>query len=501
MLSGVSAKNFYLGILLSVGLVGLVSHGILNFDSWRVTSSAWFALSLVVSFVALLLFKDAKSPSFTTYFLLLTLIGSSVMSLREYSGVELAYFCLFISSIHFCSKVTHIKGDRTKGGVFGFCIGFVVSYAFVALFWFVLLLVNNPEFETSFVLPWGFENIRYWSHLATWILPLLPALASIGVMKTSSRLRILVYISFAVWVWIAVASGARGTWVAVSLGCLLAYPFANSSARRGVRSSFLSLLSISLFVIVIFELILPSLLSTSSSLRLLRFSMSGRWPLWVEAFEMSLINFPFGMGPQSWIAHDVITDEYAGSLRFGHPHNMYLMWAAEYGWITVISAFLGIMLAIGKLPVQIFRKRDDESGDVVVYSLLASFFAACIHALVSAVFLAPASLLLGWFVVTALLARIRNAAIKPAVVNAIARNQNVVQDYLVVACLSLAIVAFFTALFSYKRDAETDRTCYTYMAVAASNGPRFWLHGDFPRPPSLACDESRIPEDVRRTLD
>src|SRR5690606_10260322 len=78
-------------------------------------------------------------------------------------------------------------------------------------------------------------------------------------------------------------------------------------------------------------------------IRSIKADSSGRIPLFIEAWQMSLQNFPFGMGPQSWLMHETLTDVYANSKQFGHPHNMYLMWAAEYGWILLVA--LGLVVA------------------------------------------------------------------------------------------------------------------------------------------------------------
>jgi len=50
---------------------------------------------------------------------------------------------------------------------------------------------------------------------------------------------------------------------------------------------------------------------------------------------------------------------------------------------------------------------------------------------------------------------------------------------------------------AYKRASDKDALCYPYSGIPTGNGPRFWLHGDFPRPPSMACDESKIPPEAR----
>jgi hypothetical protein len=204
------------------------------------------------------------------------------------------------------------------------------------------------------------------------------------------------------------------------------------------------------------------------------------------------------MGAQSWLTHDIITDTYR--VRFGHPHNMYLLWAAEYGWLFVASLFTGVMWILRRSFGRVRGLApSDPKRALILMALLHSFIAACTHAGVSAVFIGPASLLVGWFVMVAIL-----RMTFPAVGDKSESNVNSVPLWLrgsLAALLVWSFVVYWDAVLDYKRASDRDQVCYLYMGIPTGNGPRFWLHGDFPRPPSLACDESRIPGDVRRALD
>jgi O-antigen ligase len=204
------------------------------------------------------------------------------------------------------------------------------------------------------------------------------------------------------------------------------------------------------------------------------------------------------MGAQSWLTHDIITDTYR--VRFGHPHNMYLLWAAEYGWLFVASLFVGVMWILRR---SFLRARDlafsDPKRALILLALLHSFIAACTHAGVSAVFIGPASLLVGWFVMVAVVRM--TFPIPENREEATTRSAPLWFRGSLATVLFCSFIWNWSSVLDYKRASERDQICYFYLDIHTGNGPRFWLHGDFPRPPSLACDKSRIPENVRRALD
>lgn len=161
-------------------------------------------------------------------------------------------------------------------------------------------------------LPWGFVNIRYWSHIATWLLPLLPLAVLAGPLGAHRLWRLLVAIGAGLWWWILFMSSSRGSMLGIVFGVVLvlvllgrtAYPWAKVLLQH-------LLLGIAFWVVL--SLIIPSFIVDELQVRSLKTDSSGRMPLFIEAWHMSLQNFPFGMGPQSWLTHEVITSTYANS--------------------------------------------------------------------------------------------------------------------------------------------------------------------------------------------
>jgi hypothetical protein len=134
------------------------------------------------------------------------------------------------------------------------------------------------------------------------------------------------------------------------------------------------------------------------------------------------------------------------------------------------------------------------------FIIAAPVFAAMIHASVSAVFLSPYSVAIGMFLVPmflALLERCSNAGLKISIRAKIGRSYERPLASIVFALWLILSYAHLKSLSSYYSAMESDKRCLVLTGELRSLWPRFWLHGDFPRPPSMACDESKIPPEAR----
>jgi len=132
---------------------------------------------------------------------------------------------------------------------------------------------------------------------------------------------------------------------------------------------------------VLLSVLIPWMFLADIELRGVGMDGSGRMRLWSEAWAMSLVNFPFGMGPQSWLTHEVITPAYETGKRLGHPHNMYLMWAAEYGWLAVFGLILIGVEGVRRVwnvrrEIALFSLQFEQTQLMIalVASVIAAFF-------------------------------------------------------------------------------------------------------------------------------
>jgi O-antigen ligase len=339
-----------------------------------------------------------------------------------------------------------------------------------------LFAMSDSVASLSNYIPWGFVSIRYWSHIATWLLPLLPLAVLVGPLQKRRLWRFFIGIGSALWWWIVFLSSSRGTMLGVAFGVLLVAVLIGRPAAPWLKV-FLKYLAYGIVAWFLLSVLIPSLLLDEVSMRVLKSDTSGRMPLFIEAWRMSLVDFPFGLGPQSWLTHEIITEGYRQSPKFGHPHNMYLMWAAEYGWLLMVA-----ILALAGQAMRLFwrRRNELEKNDVRALPLAAftaSVSAALLQAGVSAVFMAPGSMLIGFLVLSVFWALIGDSSVTP-------RNKPTTKRVLVALVVILAggvlCFAWLKEVKEYRSAMVVDKAFY-YENVPMGTLPRFWFHGNFPR--------------------
>ena len=198
---------------------------------------------------------------------------------------------------------------------------------------------------------------------------------------------------------------------------------------------------------------------------------------------MSLFHFPFGMEPQYWVTHELITSAYEGHRKVGHPHNMYLMWAAEYGWLSVLGITLIGFSVLGRLfniRSRLQRHALNSEHAHVVIALTASVCAAMVHAGVSAVLIAPASMLVG-LAVGAIFWSVLNHDQSKMACDARRYSHHIRWFRCAAAFFIFAVLIFwYFQVVNYYHAMQVDEPWYIEN-VPQSKQPRFWFHGNFPR--------------------
>ncbi|KPP99744.1 MAG: type 4 pilus glycosylase [Marinobacter sp. HL-58] len=373
----------------------------------------------------------------------------------------------------------------------------VVTVAIVACFFYAamsvtvyLFAITDDSSRLDQLIPWGFFSIRYWSHIATWLVPLFP-LALLCIPWNSNRTwRWGVASTAAIWWWIIFLSSSRGSMFGLVFCFLLIWGVFGKSSFPWMKL-FARFAIYGLLVWFLLSVLIPSFVFDEIHVRGIKTNSSGRLSLWHEAWIMSLEKFPFGMGPQSWLTHDILTETYRSSSRFGHPHNMYLMWAAEYGWIAIGGLLILVGVALRRLwhKIKGLRNGDHHNGFLLV-GFTASVTAALVHAGASAVFMAPGSMLVGLPVLCVFWALI--SPYQSTVPVSSARQKFVTSTfagYAIVIVFAAACMLWFQDVLDY-RQAMADDIPYYQEEVRQGKLPRFWLHGNFPRHQSQMSPES-----------
>ena len=404
-------------------------------------------------------------------------------------GLYAAFFFGFVAIGNLASSETT---KHQWAVILVYCAVVAVAFYGATTIMVYLFALSDEVSQLSAFIPWGFVNIRYWSHIATWLMPLLPLAVLIGPLQNQRLWRFFCALGAAMWWWVIFLSTARGSMLGLIFGLLIAVAFIGRPSLPWVKV-FVFYLGYGVLAWLLFSVLLPSVLLDEVTVRTLEVTSDGRMPLFVEAWRMSLENFPFGMGPQAWLTHKTLTNEYLQSSKFGHPHNMYLMWAAEYGWLMI-----GALLALVVQTIRLFwlrrlefRSEKQSRNALILAGFTASVSAALLHAGASSVFIAPGSMLVGFLVLCVFWAfLLPTKVVSP-------QQGGGSRAVFAIAFISIGFLAslWLREVVNYYEAMLEDRN-YHFETAPYGTPPRFWHYGMFPRPPSqMMQDLSRSPQD------
>ena len=397
--------------------------------------------------------------------------------------VEPVFYALYFFAFGLLGNIfqkANLVREATRVLVF---IAVIACFFYAAMTITVYLFAITDDFSRlDNVIPWGFVSIRYWSHVATWLVPLFPLSLIMGPWKDNRLWQSGVALTGALWWWVIFLSSSRGSMIGLFVGFLLVWVCFGKAALPWIKL-FVRFAIYGLVAWLMLSVLIPSLVFDELQIRGISATTSGRMPLWQEAWVMSLQNFPFGMGGQSWLTHEILTETYRSSSKFGHPHNMYLMWAADYGWIAIFGLALLGSVALRRLLRRASAVRVEDNRDaLLLVAFTASVTAALVHAGVSAVFIAPGSMLIGLLVLSVFWALI-SPDLRPMVSNQRRFSAPVLAGYMLVIAFTLAGSLWFREVLRYHQ-AMTEDLVYYQENVSQGMLPRFWFHGNFPRHPS-----------------
>ena len=85
---------------------------------------------------------------------------------------------------------------------------------------YVFAMLGGQVRLTDFI-PWGFVNIRFWSQVATWCLPLMPLAVLVGPWRHLRVWRVAVLLGAGIWWWILFITTGRGSILGIAFGLLV----------------------------------------------------------------------------------------------------------------------------------------------------------------------------------------------------------------------------------------------------------------------------------------
>ncbi|CAI8815521.1 MULTISPECIES: O-antigen ligase family protein [Pseudomonas] len=239
----------------------------------------------------------------------------------------------------------------------------------------------------------GFSNKRFYGQFQTFTLPLLAL--PLLMPNVSRALRGMVFALLCVWWLIAISGGTRGTWLGMGVaGVVLA--LLGPWGRRWLGWQLVAV-SVGLLLYWLIFTGLAGYLGielTSDAADRLTTSLSGRGPIWWQAWHM-LVERPWlGFGPMHFadIANRIAA----------HPHQAILQWASEWG---VPSALCVAVLAWrgGWTTLAVLRERALSAArvDLLRLCLFAALVGTLVQSMVDGVIVMPNSqvwlaLVVGW---------------------------------------------------------------------------------------------------------
>ncbi|MGF6096674.1 O-antigen ligase family protein [Pseudomonas sp. 18175] len=239
----------------------------------------------------------------------------------------------------------------------------------------------------------GFSNKRFYGQFQTFTLPLLAL--PLLIPTVSRSLRAVVFTLLCVWWLIAIGGGTRGTWLGMAVaGVVLA--LLGPWGRRWLAWQLAAMVGGMLLYGLAFTVLADYLgirMSAGASDRLTT-SLSGRGPIWWQAWHMLAEHPWLGFGPMHFadIANKIAA----------HPHQAILQWASEWG---VPSALCVATLAWrgGWATLGVLRERmlSSERSDLLRLCLFAALIGALVQSMVDGVIVMPNSqvwlaLIVGW---------------------------------------------------------------------------------------------------------
>jgi len=294
--------------------------------------------------------------------------------------------------------VAFVLAEQARRGGAGFdtwAIRLVVALAAVIalkiMTAYLATIMEGARLDTLLLFEGTFSNRRVFGQVASMVMPLLAFPLLRGGLSRSAQSA--VFALLAVWWMLVIASGTRGTWMALAVAATVLGSFAWRACAGWLRIQALALGMGALFYGILFVW-LPIWIGLDTALenRLPALAtLSGREVLWSLAWAQIQAHPWLGIGPM-----------HLASIRndFGaHPHNAVLQLAAEWGMPATLALILPVM--VGGLHLLARLRQQDESSNVLLVCLAASLLAAGAQSMVDGVIVIPytqtlLALVAGW---------------------------------------------------------------------------------------------------------
>ncbi len=319
------------------------------------------------------------------------------------------------------------------------------------------VVYNGVEFQAKEIL--YFVHRRFFNHTQTWTLPILIGFLCIQKRNTDTQaISIVTFLLLSFWWMLIIASGGRGSTVALiaSLGIILI--IWRSPVVQFVKMSFATLLSGGILYLLLYKVI-PA---EPGSDPIMRTTDSGRFSMWERAMNQWLESPVLGTGPMHYA-------ELSNSPYFAHPHNFYVQFLSEWGIVAFIAFVLLITMGLLFIKNHFQHVKDQSTNQTVYVAFSWSLLAALVHSFFSGVMHTPMSqmwliLILAWFTGFKMRSLPNN------------RSKHHIPAYIYISALVIVLALVWNDLFSLQELYQS----YVEKYPDAQSFPRFWGQGLFP---------------------
>ena len=435
-------------LLLAVVLATFLIPGI-----WRDVAGTWVLLPPSVRGALALVF-------------ILGIVSTIQAPLPRWALLEWSLFWLLIVLVLFIAGQFRQHGQKAEVAMVVLIFATAMAYSTSASVVYVSMLLFAADYGQIFdirELYVSFSNMRFFGHIQTMLLPFL-LLPAMWWGNTSMR-RVALWIVPGIWWTLVVASGTRGTWVALFLGLVAVALYSVSVGRRWMKWQFAGLVC-GLACYGLFILMIPKWLNQPAWL-LQRageiMTLSLRDVLWRNALTFTADHPFFGVGPMHYA--------YSATVVGAHPHNALLQWSAEWGLPSAVL-FFGICAFAGLAYARYVRYQSGLAAErpaMFRTAMLAALTGAAAQAMVDGVLVMPVS--------QTILAGLCGCAIAMTYADEAVPGKEKRPAWLAVVTVFAAAGLVYGVMPEITRIEERERA---YLAASPPDTqllPRFWTHG------------------------
>ncbi len=294
---------------------------------------------------------------------LIGFLSSILASQPSYATLEWCLYALLFIHVLYIATLYQQLGEKRRQYFMLLLLGTFLIYLCLYMHQTINQAIQEPcQIATILNKNPGFNNPRFFAYYQLW---LLAPLMFFGINSSQNRWKKCLWLMMCfIWCTNVLNHGSKGLWLAIVSGSACTYLMCSGNRKQilNLLLPFLYLLMIILllsFVLqslcitettgkaettTLYSLIFDNTASKALDLPDMKSSFYSRVTLWHEAWNVWLEHPLLGVGPM----HLAAENNYA--LR-AHPHNVWLMWLAEWGTIC-----WGLLMLILMKTAKFWRK-------------------------------------------------------------------------------------------------------------------------------------------------